>query len=329
MRFKLNGMKEGPMFNNFSYGLKQIKDHTLAWTAVFFSSLIIISTSAYPVVDSYVSGSAGTMDRYVKFQKLSMEMNSYALKFPGKLGIIIKDLQTRQSIEINAQTMFPSASLVKIPIMAAYFQARKEGLLSFSDELTIEKKFKSRPKTHFYRMKNGRKASIKDLIEAMITESDNTATNMLVEHIGFIYLNRKFKKFGLSKTNILRGVMDLRKRDKGIENVTSPKDMEMLLEKIYKGDLVDTKSSREMLEILKRQKINDRIPFMLPGSIVVAHKTGMLHNAISDVGIVYTKKGDFIICVLVSDVSKRRAKKAIRRIARHAYDACYCQEKQG
>jgi beta-lactamase class A len=269
----------------------------------------------------------GSLEKYVKFQRLSNEIHSYALKFSGRLGIVIKDLQTKQSIEINSDNLFPSASLVKLPIMAAYFQAEKDGKVSLSEKLTLKKKHKARPRTRLSRMKSGTKIEIRDLIEAMITKSDNTATNVLVEALGFKCLNKSFDRFGLSKTDIRRGIMDLSKRNKGIDNLTTPQDMALFLESIYRGELVSTQASREMLKILKRQKINDRIPVSFPESIVIAHKTGLLSNAVSDVGIVFTRKGDFIICILTSDVrNTKRAKKAIQRIAEYAYDLCYRSE---
>jgi len=68
--------------------------------------------------------------------------------------------------------------------------------------------------------------------------------------------------------------MDLKWRKAGIENYTTAEDMALLLEKIYNGDLVSKEASGHMLEILKRQKVNDRLPKGLPRDMVVAHKTG-------------------------------------------------------
>ena len=68
--------------------------------------------------------------------------------------------------------------------------------------------------------------------------------------------------------------MDLKWRAAGIENYTTAEDMALLLEKIYHGELVSPEASAQMLEILKRQKVNDRLPKGLPGYLVIAHKTG-------------------------------------------------------
>jgi beta-lactamase class A len=79
-----------------------------------------------------------------------------------------------------------------------------------------------------------------------------------------------------------------------------------------------------MLDVLKRQKVNDRIPRYLPNDITVAHKTGLLKNTVSDVGIVFTPHGDFIICVITADIrGYHSAKRFISRVAVTAYDRCY------
>jgi len=141
-----------------------------------------------------------------------------------------------------------------------------------------------------------------------------------VDALGFGYINQKFVEFGLKSTDLRRGIMDLKWRDAGIENYTTPDEMAFLLEKIYKKELVSEEASTEMLNILKQQKHNDRLPRMLPLDTEIAHKTGTLRGTISDVGIIFTPEGDFIICVLTEDIkSNRMAKRFIGRIADWTY----------
>ncbi|MFH1368978.1 MAG: serine hydrolase [Elusimicrobiota bacterium] len=256
----------------------------------------------------------------VDYGRLMQELQICADNFRGSSGILVKDLKTRQEVRINAENLFPSASLVKIPIMAAVYEAEKEGRLELTDELTLQRKYKSPGGGKLYRTRNGKKFTIKNLMERMIEESDNTATNMLVDALGFGYINQKFVEFGLKETDLKRGIMDLKWRDAGIENYTTAEEMAFLLEKIYRGDLVSEWASAEMLEILKKQKLRDRLPRMLPGDIEIAHKTGTLKGTMSDVGIVFTPEGDFIICVITDDIKSRRmARKFIGKIADWTY----------
>lgn len=256
----------------------------------------------------------------VDYNRLMQELQLQADNFRGTSGIMVKDLHTKQQVCINSESLFPSASLVKIPIMAVVYEAEKEGKLKLTDEIKLQHRHKSPGSGKLYRTRNGKKFSIKNLVERMVEESDNTATNMLVELLGFGYINQKFVEFGLKETDMKRGIMDLKWRDAGIENYTTPQEMAFILEKIYNKELVSEQASIEMLEILKKQKHNDRIPRLLPNDIEIAHKTGTLRGTISDVGIVFTSEGDFIICVLTDDIrSNRMAKKFIGKIADWTY----------
>lgn len=284
----------------------------------------------YPVLnkeersDTNAVSSISDSDRPIGFHELMTELEKQAAKFKGEAGILVKDLQTQQTIGINSSKLFPSASLVKVPIMAAYFQAQAEGKLNISDKLVLKRKHKIRSCSKLYFVRTGTKIPISDLIERMITESDNTATNVLVDNLGFSYLNQKFVEFGLKNTDIRRDIMDLEWRNAGIENYTTAEDMAVLLEKIYRGQLVSVDASAQMLAVLKRQKVNDRLPKGLPGNITIAHKTGLLKGTVSDVGVVFTTKGDFIICVITSDIRNfRTAKRFIGKIAACTYDKCY------
>jgi beta-lactamase class A len=258
-----------------------------------------------------------------RFRKLMTTLESEASRFPGETGIVIKDLKTGQSISINGTRLFPSASLVKVPIMAAVFAAEQEGKLTLDDKLKLKRAHKSPGAGQLYRARLGKKYSIGNLMERMVEQSDNTACNMLVDTLGFGYINQKFVEFGLKNTDLRRGVMELKWRDAGIENYTTAEEMAYILEKIYRKELVSPRASGAMLATMKRQRVNDRIPRSLPDSLTIAHKTGTLRDTASDCGIIFCPEGDFIVCVLTSDIKNyRSAKRFISSVAEQAY-ACY------
>lgn len=233
--------------------------------------------------------------------------------FPGTAGIYIKDVKRGWVIEHNADTLFPSASLVKIPVMAALYDAQSKGRISLDEVLTLQRRMRAAGSGSLRLQRAGTKYTVRQLIYKMITESDNTATNMLTDYLGLDYYNSSFLKMGLTHTNFSRMIMDLRKRDQGIENYTSPRDMASLLELIYGRDLT---GSDEMLAILKGQKINDRLAVSIPASWQIGHKTGLMRDSCHDVGIVFAPSSDYIICVLTSNVRNlRRAKNFISEIS--------------
>jgi beta-lactamase class A len=154
----------------------------------------------------------------------------------------------------------------------------------------------------------------------MVTRSDNTAANLLIDLLGRKYLNAYFKRIGLRNTNLSREMMDFKYRKKGIENYTTSKDVSVLLEKMYKGTFINATVSRQCLALLKRQKVKDRIPRKLPRDVVVAHKTGLERSVCHDAGIVFTSNGDFLICVLTkSKAGFGTSKEFIARIAAYTY----------
>jgi beta-lactamase class A len=262
------------------------------------------------------------LERRSFYDQLTGQLESKASRFYGDAGILVRDLETGDSVSINENKLFPSASLVKLPIMAAVFQANEEGKLRLTDELALKRSHKIRDCSRIYFMPVGTRLQVRDIIERMIDESDNTATNMIVDALGFGYINQKFLEFGLKDTDLRRGVMDLKWRRRGIENYTTPAEMGMLLEKIYHGQLVSPWASAEMLDILKRQKVNDRIPRRLPDSLDIAHKTGLLSGTVSDVGIVFAPESDFIICVLTNHIRDyRSAKRFISDVAFCTYQS--------
>lgn len=256
------------------------------------------------------------------WQILQKKIEQEVANFQGETGIFIEDFNTGWQILINPDKSFPSASLVKVPIMAACFYAVGEGKIKLEESLALRAKHKSLGSGILKDVPVGTKFTIAELIELMIFESDNTATNMLIERLGFDYLNNCFKRLGLEDTHIYRKMMDFRSRRAGKENYTTCRDLAFLLEEVYRHRLINKDISAKCLELLKRQKIKDRIPVRLPAQTMVAHKTGLEKGVCHDAGIVFTAKGNFLICVLTRHNHKtaRPAKDFIAQIALLTYN---------
>jgi len=250
--------------------------------------------------------------------RLTAEIN----RFKGQSGVVIKDMQTGWVFFHNEGRLFPSASLAKIPIMAACFLAADQGKINLTQNIALKLKDKLSGSGVLKDMPPGKSFTVEELIGLMICDSDNTATNMLTSLIGIDYLNNAFASFGLKDTNLSRRVADYYSRDKkGIENFTTARDMAVILEKIYRKKLINKDISERCLNVLKLTKTNSRIPKYLPPEITVAHKTGLERRVCHDVGIVYTCSGDFIICVLTKHATRSSApaKKFIAKLALHTY----------
>ncbi|MEW6040071.1 MAG: serine hydrolase [Elusimicrobiota bacterium] len=264
------------------------------------------------------------LNRKKVYNYLMNDVSELARNFHGEVGIYIKDLRTGIVVSYDAEKLFPSASLVKIPIMASVWQAVEDGNINFGDKIKLTRGLKTSGAGKLKRARRGTKYSVRELTVRMITESDNTATNMLTATLGRGYINWVFRnRFEFEVTNFSRNIMDLNASKSGIENYTNAREMGVFLEKIYRGRVVSRAASKDMLEILTNQRIKDRIPRFLPKDLIVANKTGLLKDICHDAGIVFTPRGDFIVCVLTSDFRRYRyAKTFIGEIAYKTY-RCY------
>ncbi|MDD8021095.1 MAG: class A beta-lactamase-related serine hydrolase [Acidobacteriota bacterium] len=239
----------------------------------------------------------------------------------GQAGIVVEDLQTGWTFIHNEDQPFPAASLVKIPVMVAGFKAASEGQLDLSEKYVLKRKDRVGGSGVLRRMRNGRAFTYAQLIDYMVTESDNIACNILIDQLGFDYINHVFAKLGLKKTRLNRKMIDYTAREEGLENYTTAAEITGLLDRIYHRDCFDPEISERCLAVLKRQKINDRLPRYLPGEITIAHKTGLEKEVCHDAGIVFTPNGDYIITVLVHTwTGPRSAKIFIGRLSSYFYE---------
>jgi beta-lactamase class A len=269
----------------------------------------------------YVIPGAAVNPLQPKWQAMERDILRSLRDFRGDLGLVVKDLSSGLTMVHDADKPFPSASMVKLPVMVACFKAAEEGRISVNELIKMTMADKARGSGSLRAEPSGTPVTVEKLIELMITSSDNTAANMLIDLLGYDYLGMTFKELGMEHTNLSRKMMDFRSRRNGIENYTTPRDMADLLEKIYRGTCVNADISARGLEILKAQRVNDRIPRYLPRKVVVAHKTGLENKVCHDAGIIFTPKGDVLVSIFTEgDTGSIIAKRMIARIAARVYN---------
>jgi beta-lactamase class A len=240
--------------------------------------------------------------------------------FHGRVGIYLKDLHTGKVWEYNADKIFPSASLVKVPIMASVFDKIKLGAITLDTQLRLTRRERVGGSGSLKWVRDGTSLSVMEIIYKMITESDNTATRMLIDYVGMDYLEDNFKRLGLVQTNICQEGMSLASGRVKNDNFTTAREMAGLMEQIYEGKLVNREASEFMLDVLKHNKSRSRLRKGLPLGWEIGHKTGLLRKSCHDVGIVFSPRGDFVLAVLTSEVPDyTTAKNFISRVAKLTY----------
>ena len=255
------------------------------------------------------------------WMSLAKAVNQRANRFGATVGYVIKDFKSGRIASANADLAFPSASLIKFPILCAAFQAVEERRMSLSAPVTLQRADRKGGSGVLKFSRAGTVYTNRELLEAMIDRSDNTAADLIVRQLGYEYLQKTFIALGLQDTVIGPEGFKLTSRRVHQDNMTSPRDMAFLLEKIYKRELVSPEASDQMLDIMKHQHLRDRLPRFLPSGWEIAHKTGLLRKACHDVGIVFSPKGDYMVCVLTShDMTYRMAKRFIATVGRITFD---------
>jgi beta-lactamase class A len=255
------------------------------------------------------------------WKSLASAIRKEARRFSGVSGYVIKDLHTGQVVSSGENLVFASASLIKLPILCAAFQAAEEGRFSLTATHVLERADRRGGSGILKFAPVGTVLTNRELLELMIVQSDNTATELVVKQLGIDYLQQAFYKLGLDETKINADGFRLTGRPVRNDNMTSPRDMAFLLEKIYQKQLVSTDASEQMLDILKHQHLRDRLPRYMPAGWQIAHKTGLLRKACHDVGIVFTPQGDYMICVLTaSHATYKTAKHFIADMGRITFD---------
>ncbi len=240
---------------------------------------------------------------------------------PATFGIAACHLPGGEEVLINEHDVFPSASVIKVPILVELMCQRDEGRLSLDEVIPLREADKVDGSGVLRDLHEGLQTTLRDLAVLMIIVSDNTATNVLIDRIGMDAVNRRMRHLGLTSVTLARRMYDWEEQKRGNENLISPWEMMLLLRWIAEGKISSKSTSQEILDIMARQQYRDKIPLLLPEDTRVANKTGSIPRVTHDAGIVYTPGGPFVLCALAKEVEDApRAERAIAEMSRRLYD---------
>ncbi|CEK15162.1 beta-lactamase class A [Chthonomonas calidirosea] len=212
----------------------------------------------------------------------------------GVLCFAAEDLQTRKVVQHNAEHKCRTASVIKLPILVHVGLEVTEGRRAWEEPLVLTDKEKVPGSGILSQLTAGLQLTLRDVCVLMIVLSDNTATNMIIEHIGGVNpINARMRALGLETTTCFRKVYarDALPNPYGL-GVTTPREMLQLLEMIATGSLGSEALCEEFLAILSKQHYRDCIPRYLPEEWRYAGKTGSIDEARNDVGIVTDAVGN-------------------------------------
>jgi beta-lactamase class A len=229
--------------------------------------------------------------------------------FEGVAGVYVKDLVTGAAFDMNADTVFPTASMIKVPIMVKVFDRIEKGELGYRDVL----EYGPEPDYQYSGdiisdLKPGTEVTLAELIHLMMSASNNTASlwNQYLAGSGTA-INEKMAELGLDHTRV-----NSRTDGRGDAfsqygwGQTSPREMATLVEKIYMGEVVSNHASEQMTRIMSRNYWDMVALSEIPPSIHVLSKNGSVSRSKSEVLLVHAPSGDYLFCVITKNQEDRR-----------------------
>ncbi|MEN3039521.1 MAG: serine hydrolase [Candidatus Kryptonium sp.] len=237
----------------------------------------------------------------------------------GVVGVAVKNLATNESFFINENLIFPQGSAIKIPILIEVLKQANEGKFKLTNKIKIEKKHQTGGSGVLKEFGDGlSELSIYDLAVLMITVSDNTATNILIDLVGMENVNKTLLNLGLKQTKLQRKMIRPDASARGEENLSTPFEAMQLMEMLYRGEVISKEVSSQVIEILKKEK-ETNLGKYLPPEIKIASKPGGIEGVTCEWGIVYLPRHPYVIIVM-SNYNLKPAGETIAQISKIIYE---------
>ncbi len=234
-------------------------------------------------------------------------------------GLFFYSPDTGAYVDIGGEQAVSAASTIKLPVLIAFFQDVDAGKIKLDESLVMRKDLIASESGVMQYQPPGTAFSALETADKMITISDNTATNMLIDRLGGIAaLNQRFKRWGLAQTVLRNPLPDL----EGTNTIT-PKDLSGLLLKVNQGELLSAPSRDRALKILSNTVTDTLLPQGLEPDATIEHKTGDIGSVVGDTGIVNMPNGQrYVATVMVQRPhNDPRAQELIRQISKLTYGA--------
>ncbi len=240
---------------------------------------------------------------------LDARVRSETAAFSGTVRLYAKNLDTGAAYSLGGDERVRTASTIKLAVLIEAFARVAGGRAKWSDELVLTKEKKVGGSGILNELSDNLRLTFRDAVNLMMLLSDNTATNLVIDAVTADAVNARMASLGLSDTRLMRRVFGggVSEEGKRPENAryglgrSSPREMITLLEKLERGEVVNAEASKEMIELLKRERGQDAIGRSL-WRVPKATKSGALDALRSSVGIVYSPRGRIAIAITCDDM---------------------------
>jgi len=242
----------------------------------------------------------------------------------AEVGLYYRNLSQPDSLLHDADLRMHAASTMKVPVMIQLYRDADAGLLSLDDSLPVVNAFTSIVDGSPFTVSPaddsdgtlydlvGSAATIRELVELMITVSSNFATNLLIQRVGADRVTATMRELGADSIQVLRGVEDQKAYDAGLSNTTTARDLGIIAAAIAEDRAASPAACRDMEAVLSRQRFNTALTAGVPADAMVAHKTGEITRIHHDFGIVTAGDGTrYVVALMVRGLDSKDSSAAL------------------
>lgn len=212
-------------------------------------------------------------------------------------AIFVWDYDSGKYVDIKGSELYPTASIIKIPILIDLFKSIEANQLTLYDEMTLTSYYQAEGSGDFQHRAVGTKFTIDELARAMITKSDNSATNMIISAVGSMNdVNNGIRNWGLKHTQLNNWLPDI-----AGTNYTTARDLATMLYNLDNPGFLNINSREYIIDYMSHVENNRLIQAGLDKKALFVHKTGDIGKMLGDAGIVYAPNGKKYICVILAN----------------------------
>lgn len=235
--------------------------------------------------------------------QLQAKVEALVEGFNGDIGVYIKNIKTGKTVAINADTVFPTASIVKIPILLGVMEKMQKGELGYHQSFVYKDSLLYAGSDILGSFKHNESIELSKLLMLMLTTSDNTASlwlqsiagtgvriNEIIDSLGFVLTRVNSRTPGREENRNIYGW-----------GQTSPREMATILEKIYRREVFSDSSCIRMMRMLSRNYWDEEAISQVPPSIEVFSKNGAVNASRSEVLLVNAPHQPYVFCIITKN----------------------------
>ncbi len=263
---------------------------------------------------------AQSQTRELLRQKTQQQLKAIIDASPALTGLVAIDLISGETFSFNQEVVFPQASAIKVPILLEVYKQAQNGKFRLTDARPVLPANVVGGTGIIKDLPDSTSFSIRNLAVLMISLSDNTATNSLIDLVGMANINASLQQMGLKQTRVQRKMIQAAASGRGEENISTPAEAAKILQMLYKGEFLNKAASAEIVSILqKTNRETSRLAPGIPGNVPLAFKPGILNGVSTEWALVLLPERPYAVAIMESYKQPGKAERVIEDVSEVLY----------